>query len=1207
MSSSKIVLTMVFLSLFPCILQAASYEPEPLIQVVRADFYKKNYPSYKNEPVKYIEPYDRSFSPINYCDTAFDFKITNLAMQLHYGFIDSDQLNYPIYYIVRYQYDYQFHVVKIDYEITCRGNKLTYGGTEYLASQSRILNNTTPGNGDIGKEMSKERYDFMENLDPNYYINADGTITRDARYNKIWPHYTIARVDTVSILKKWEGQKVSIPDHKYMGTPGKLPRPVLLIHGLDSDYEVWGVTSTVDKKKENRQDDTAFKAGRVESYKNGSLPDMLARSNNLYTEKNDSTGSNGIKYSINSNGIYFFQAPGEKVNGDWEDANPHWINYDKDGSQSRALYEKIDFVMNDFYYKKLGIEWWLSDKYQIDLVGHSQGGLVIREMLRGLRGKDAGNFPQGTQNPANHINRVITVNTPHFGSALATQKENLEGIKQEYPGLFILINDIEDSTEHTLVEAEVDAFWEIFAKTFTFFSEGGDVIIPGGFGSILGIGIGTIAGTIAAASTDVILTIKGPYIGTYKPELTLDLSGLWNKTKKLGDIKTMEGFKNRLAKPRNSGNYLDKNNKFIADLNDDNADGLFPLRPDGSKITLLPMYSDSSHKILPELLKAAGEESNRLCAMGDKDPNCFAAGTVLKKYAWETERRKISNVKFDSELWKALVSIQDDWLVYGDAVVEASSQKFISNTNKPDNEYFLEPRSYAIHDALAPWEPVLHGPFEGYEGAPQQGLDLLCALSPRCDNAFTTAQYEGRNAILKLSEIVSKGGFNERSLEVTGNYFDLAPSYISEGIQAFSIVVNGKTVLIAKYEPGKGSSIAMDYNGTEQNILLLGPEFATQPSIARKGDSLFVTFTNYSGQSFKESYFLPELPQNVTATVITPTGSAMSPVIIGSAVASNPETQKPPTPPPGHVLAPVTLAAIHREARGEHESNTSRPRFLVFNATEDTLEFSKVAYYFTADPTRKPKVVVDYPQVPITVENLGGDEWRFVIDVGNKKIAPKAFYPSADGWQIRVHYSDWYEYDHLDDWSADYSIGMVQPNRKIVIYDKNGKIIWGNEAPGFESEDNGIIPMPKGTIAWKDDSPWETNAFKPRVSVKNTGSVALSDYHAQLWFRVPQGKTLSPLEVWYAPESSPSVKNVGGSVWMLDINFNKHILYSGDSISEGNIGLHLTDWSMFDKTVCGIVLKDKDGNVLFGKEPSVAECESYNGPNLLLPQYSRKQ
>ena len=46
-----------------------------------------------------------------------------------------------------------------------------------------------------------------------------------------------------------------------------------------------------------------------------------------------------------------------------------------------------------------------------------------------------------------------------------------------------------------------------------------------------------------------------------------------------------------------------------------------------------------------------------------------------------------------------------------------------------------------------------------------------------------------------------------------------------------------------------------------------------------------------------------------------------------------------------------------------------------------------------------------------------------------------------------------------------------------------------------------------------------------------------------------------------------------------------------NSVSEGNIGLHLTDWSTFDKTVCAIVLRAEDGTVLSGKEPTVAECE----------------
>jgi hypothetical protein len=1179
--------------LSPCVLQAetcdelkAKYEDDP------SDINKEQMFIYSNE---YYLPYDR-------CSDLTSFEITNLEEKVEMGFISREitvwDILLPLFPLPKdenFHHNCIFRAIKVEYTVEC-SNKLKYKGTKYLLSDTRKENESTDLLGTTKAEMEAEVHDWI--TIPLDYLNSDGSITIDHVTDKQWK-YKPEKLNIDLLLENWKKQKVAYPEHKFMGTPGKLARPVLLIHGLDYAYDVWGVEIYDEGTSE-------FREGNVKKYKNGSLPDMLARSNNLYTEsENDTIG--GKAYSINSNGIYFFQSPRIAEN---IDAKPHWSN-DIDSSQSRYLYEKIKFVMNDFYKEKLGIDWEESDKYQIDLVGHSQGGLVVREMLRGLR-KEPYGLPAGNANAANHINRVITVNTPHFGSALATDTNNLSSIEQEFPGVATIIRDIENPVERTLLKADVDVdFWEryygITEKVVDIATEnlGVSGILGLAFtGNINAGNILTVASTIAgaAAATDVTLTIKGPYLGIYKPEVFVDVPGPFDETRKFDDIETMERFKKRLEKPRKSGGYLYKNDEFIDKLNTEG----FPRLPNGDKITLLPMYSNSTDKIITALFEEAGEETKKLCAKeGDGNQYCLAVGTLLKNFIKDKVRDdygyEISKQKIDGELLDAILSIKDDWLAHSDAVVEDSSQKFISNTNQPDNKYFLEPRKYAIHDALAPWEPVLHGPFESFKGAPQQGLDILCALSPACDKAFAEAQKNG-GSVLKLSEMVYRGGFSERHLDVAGD-FSLTPIFISEGAQAFSISAGGESVVTAKYEPGVGSSVTIKYGGTEITELLLGPEFATQPSISRKGDSIYVTFTNYSGKPFQEAYYLPGLSSTLTAAVIAE-GSSMSSVIIGSGTAADPETQKPSTPPPGHRLAPVTLAVLHREARGEHESNTSRPRFLVFNATEDTLEFSKVAYYFTADPARTPKVAVDYPYVPVSVEHLGGDQWRFVFNVGNQKISPKAFYPSVDGWQIRVHYSDWFEYRHLDDWSADYSLGFVQLNRKIVVYDKNGKIIWGSEAPGFESEDDGIIPMSKGTIAWKDDAPWEVNALKPRVTVTNTGSVAFSDYHAQLWFRVPQGKSLSPLNVWYAPESSPSVKNIGGRVWLLDLHFDKHILYPGDSVSEGNVGLNLADWSLFDKTVCGVALKDKDGNILYGREPSVEECESYNGPNLLLPLYS---
>jgi hypothetical protein len=924
-------------------------------------------------------------------------------------------------------------------------------------------------------------------------------------------------------------------------------------------------------------------------------------------------------------------------------------------------------VLDDFYGADV---WKTSNEYKIDLVAHSQGGLVIREMLRGLRDYPGNIKEKGSENPANHIRKIVTVDTPHFGSMTAARKP--QDVEKDFSGLATIIRDLDSDDTHTLVGFKVGKFLEMASVGI---EEGSESAYKFGTSLCNGMNLGdytqsckatlgmvgnllgSIGGFVVSVLTDVDVSITGKYLGPYYVKTTIDYP--WPKENVVTvDTINTESVLNYIHETRKNGRHLAVDDIFITTLSGVDPIDAYPRLPDGSMPVVLPMYSDNTSAVLADFLSDLSEGTNRICAnnmarknigeMGTQMDGCFNASMVFDRYVLATQGYHLnSSVFVNNDLWNILKSFQDDWLTKSDIVVEGPSQKFekgdLNHANSVFEGRFQAPRNYVLHDALAPLEPVAHGaksltaavkPLSsvitiGAAGAPDQSYDLLCALYDNGCGEYINEM--GMGAVLRLSEadfqpvpsqpaqnqsapVLARMGMNAapgyeaRTIAMSGD-FSVAPIYVSEGLQGVAVQMGDNLSVIATYEPGIGSTIKWVQDGISHSEVIINERIATQPAISRNGNSIAVKFMNHSGRSFSKTLEFSDIPEQADVYVLAAKGSAMSNVLAGRGIPSNPETQKPPPPPPGHRLAPVTLAVIHREARGEHESNTSRPRFLVFNATEDSLEFSKVAYYFTADPARVPKVVVDYPYVPVSVENLGGDQWRFVFDVGNKKIAPKSFYPSADGWQIRVHYSDWYEYKHLDDWSADYSIGLVQLNRKIVIYDKNGKIIWGNEAPGFESEDNGIISTPKGTIAWKDDSPWETNTFKPRVTVKNTGSVALSDYHAQLWFRVPQGKSLSPLDIWYAPESSPSIKsveNAGGRVWMLDMRFDKHILYSGDSLSEGNIGLHLTDWSNFDKTVCGIVLKDKDGNVLFGKEPSVAECESYNGPNLLQPLYSRR-
>ncbi len=318
-----------------------------------------------------------------------------------------------------------FRIIRVDYEVTC-SNKLAYPGIKYLFSY--------PWSREGYKEASASEAQEHDWIDmPLDFLGSDGSITKDPTDSTEWNRKP-RRLDVDALKLSWKGQAVDLPS-LYLGGPGMLPYPVLLVHGLESDFIVWGVEA----KSKNR-DSSDFKEGLVKKYNTGTLPDLLSKSYNLSISPD----------SINHNGIYFYQAPSTKIDDKWQENSIIW---NAKNSQPKYLYEKIEFVLSDYF----GDKWKNSEVYKIDLVVHSQGGLVVREMLRGLR-ENTGGFGE-LENAANHINRVITVNTPHFGSSLAA--ENMNDIIEKYPGLALIINDLDNPKKHSLVEAKVDlSFWK---------------------------------------------------------------------------------------------------------------------------------------------------------------------------------------------------------------------------------------------------------------------------------------------------------------------------------------------------------------------------------------------------------------------------------------------------------------------------------------------------------------------------------------------------------------------------------------------------------------------------------------------------------------------------------------------------------------------------------------------------------------------------
>ena len=667
------------------------------------------------------------------------------------------------------------------------------------------------------------------------------------------------------------------------------------------------------------------------------------------------------------------------------------------------------------------------------------------------------------------------------------------------------------------------------------------------------------------------------------------------------EIDTLAKYRDMAIENRTLGDYLYSDDDFMSNLNYGSNGESYPRLPNGKRLVILPLYSGDVSMVVVEMLKQYDEALKIKCPEVSKDEQeaCIALDVYLQTMADSISRvytRKAVGVEVDpnDSLLTILNDIRETWLTNSDLIVEVESQKYesknlgISHEDIPELE---ESRSYLLHDALAPDETVAHLSIPRAVAATRQGLDIACALDLYCDSLLA------EKADAKMIYL------NNGSVGMTGD-FDVAPIFLSKGVQGIR-VSDGANLLEAIYEPGIGSYVNYtDKDGVLQHDIVLQADISTNPRLQRVGQNISAKFINYSGKVFSKDYTMSGMNSDVTLSILGEEGAPLPAVMPGVGNASDLNTQVAPTSSKSWETK-KDIFVMHREARGDYESNTSRPRFLVANVSDKNIEGFKVAYYFTADPARTPKVVVDYPKIPVTLENLGGDQWRFVLDASDSVLNAMSVFPSLDGWQIRLYYErDWSDFDYLDDWSADYNIGIPRMNSKIVVYGADGQILWGQEPEPFGTSDDGLIPAPKGIISWSDVAPWENNMFKPQVTVKNTGSVALKDYHAKLWFRVPDGKELYiPVDDWYTPYSRPTLRNNGENVWELDLSFNEYILYPGDSVIEGNIGIHLKDWSVFDKTVCGIALIDSDGNIVYGKIPSVSECQSYDAPSLLEPLY----
>lgn len=1068
---------------------------------------------------------------------------------------------------------------EMEYTVTC-GNNITYNGIFKWRVQLWSCQ--------VGCD---------DNVDTKTYSLDVGSY--DYSTNTFEPHRERAKKDgknvvpIMNLLAAWNGREVAYP--KYQGGVNKLAVPVLLVPGFQADYKnTWGVEIPNSDKNS-----TEFQNGMVTAYLNGGLPDILARYQGLTISRDE----------INSNGIYFFNAPVDK-NG--KQPSPEWVNGSASSSISFALYEKLQEKLTLHF----GEAWKTDEHLKIDIVAHSQGGLVVREMLRGLN-EHPENYPTGTANAANHIRKLVSVNTPHLGTPIADSREDLSAMP-EYSSIATLLDDIENQHEleknaekmpainrdKVLFEADLDVPWERLIKEgagAAWNREWWKNVLIGFLGSWETASVITMAGAFLGYETDVSIKMRGNYLGDYETRTRkkTPLMPADNDDKKF-QIGALKNLRDIAFEMHQQGSHLGERSDFIKRLN------FYPLLPNGKPLPLQPMYSYDMRGLKNYYLGQIQEGASAFCT-GDEEVKdfCVDAVQILNEYLKHTENVEAENVAGIYELANFINTLSEQWLSKTDLLVPVESQKFGYEESVSIPE-FHKPRTYGIYLSqtpdVSPVNLVLHGNAIGefkqdvdalgvsiqsvnIPGASRMGLDLLCAL-----DSFLCPEDMDEGYFLKIPTLVKNGvvvtpvekakPVSVQELAVSGD-FSLKPLYLTPTFQGIGFSIDGGESLVAAFDENLGTYVwYRNASGIEHLEILTNNRTRWQVGLKRNGNLLEVFANSYDGKEKK--WQIPvSLPENVDVQIYGDAGaSAVAAILGGSGTAADVATQERPQVTTPRIGSEKDVVVLHYEA-GLAEKNTSRPRFVVAKGGESAVEGFKIAYYFTADPAREPVAEIDYPKYPIHVEHLGGDQWRFILDLSSETILPQSIHPDNNGYQIRLHYRDWSPWNHRHDYSADRNVGYPKLNDKIVVYDLEGNILWG--VPPALAENLTVDEKKSVSLDYTDAGSFEPNLWRPEFKLKNTGSISLQNFKIRAYIQSPDGKNFSqPTEDWFTPESSPKLSRLAGNVWQLEIAFDSHILYPGQSVSSGNIGVHLTDWSAFGKELLGLVVVDSNGEILWG-------------------------
>ena len=882
----------------------------------------------------------------------------------------------------------------------------------------------------------------------------------------------------------------------------------------------------------------------------------------------------GENFAKITNGLYFFNAKGQchasshvgigaecDVMEEW--ANPRWDTSFANYGQPNQLLDKMVRSLDDFYGKG---KWHDDSNAVIDIVAHSQGGLITRIAIDKSRSRDG-------SNPVNHINRIVTIDTPHRGSALATSSEWLDNGNPNdngarYPQLAKFKN------------------W-LLGKDSTFVIKGTMRLVSG-------------HGVYQAMTTDLTIDVHGPAFGPYQISYSTNTKFFWSAhAEALGFEEASEHEElamNDLWDVVRESKHLawSVESDYMREL-----DAMrYPTYPrNESNIHVTHFYSGGLPKHFLEQFKAhLMEMIKKTCKEVIKEGEPFdyiREGESCRKLV-----KRVEDGGFGGswpKLVNRFVALDKDWPYRSDLVVENSSQKGIN----PKTGY-SEDDTPEFHAKTFHWNPqtVIHGALSDDIADIVKDMGLAPATRQKCD---------------VLSEL---GAFNFHSL-VSLDKFQKECTYPTSLKSPATVRIDSAHILLEFKDatPSAKSKLAsFDYY------------FAAEPGkaldVKTSGAEATVTVEHVGGAIHKAT-IRPAAPaegdwpangefslsiQYADGTPRDASNDPSRPVVDGIAL-SIPVYDETGRRVGGLVpsldtldqnvasLYDVTVEAKERSRAG----NVSQPSVRVTNVGDLALPGFRLRYTFKT--AKKPELRVYW------IDRMRNATWN-LVDLGENLHAVEIVYSGVDlkkGESVspvdfELFHADWSPWNRADDHSA-LGVGEEWTLAPFVeLFTLDGGRLWGI-SPDMIPRDSteGEAPRTSIRVVGREESGFY-NKSTHRLRVINDGDVPIEGFAVYDYFTSEGPEPL--FDAWDVPRCAVSKEHLGGLEWRLVYDCSDVVLDPGQEIDWASWGMlvdrHYPDWSAWDASndwsalasewaeATRVRVVAKDGTPLWGEAPVFA-------------------